>query len=155
MLQTYNQETGAKEAISYRCADIDRLVPQLMGVSKVLPIHCCHTSPAAYGVTMNPVAARPGRWIAAMLWTAVCMLFMAMPSPQYLHHRYSCEVQAVLENVIFVHQEDSNWPLAEGLVLKKKFDDIFAATKYTKAGFCRSAKSGADTASIVAANLCA
>ena len=42
-------------------------------------------------------------------------------------------LQAVLENVIFVHQEDSNWPLAEGLVLKKKFDDIFAATKYTKA----------------------
>ena len=41
--------------------------------------------------------------------------------------------QAVLENVIFVHQEESNWPLAEGQVLKKKFDDIFAATKYTKA----------------------
>lgn len=41
-------------------------------------------------------------------------------------------MQAVLENVIFVHQEDSNWPLAEGQVLKKKFDDIFAATKYTK-----------------------
>ena len=61
--------------------------------------------------------------------------------------------QAILENVIFVHQDDSNWsaadqraclcpreltaplhrPLAEGVVLKKKFDDIFAATKYTKA----------------------
>lgn len=40
--------------------------------------------------------------------------------------------QAVLENVIFVHQEDSNWPLGEGQILKKKFDDIFAATKYTK-----------------------
>ncbi len=40
--------------------------------------------------------------------------------------------QAVLENVIFVHQEESNWPLAEGKVLKEKFDDIFAATKYTK-----------------------
>ncbi|GIL99812.1 hypothetical protein Vretimale_4787, partial [Volvox reticuliferus] len=40
---------------------------------------------------------------------------------------------AVLENVIFVHQEESNWPLAEGKVLKEKFDDIFAATKYTKA----------------------
>lgn len=74
VLQTINRETGSKEALSYRCADIDRIVPQLMGVSK-----------------------------------------------------------AVLENVIFVHQEDSNWPLAEGQVLKKKFDDIFAATKYTKA----------------------
>lgn len=30
-------------------------------------------------------------------------------------------------------QEESNWPLAEGKVLKDKFDDIFAATKYTKA----------------------
>ena len=44
-------------------------------------------------------------------------------------------MQAILENVIFVHQEDSNWPLAEGQVLKKKFDDIFAATKYTKVPF--------------------
>ena len=41
-------------------------------------------------------------------------------------------VQAVLESVIFVHQEESNWPLSEATVLKKKFDDIFAATKYTK-----------------------
>jgi len=44
----------------------------------------------------------------------------------------------VLENVIFVHQDESNWPLAEGQVLKKKFDDIFAATKYTKASNCQS-----------------
>ena len=32
-----------------------------------------------------------------------------------------------------MHQEESNWPLAEGKVLKDKFDDIFSATKYTKA----------------------
>ena len=50
-----------------------------------------------------------------------------------------CTRQAVLENVIFVHQDESNWPLAEGQVLKKKFDDIFAATKYTKVStVCRS-----------------
>jgi DNA repair protein RAD50 len=41
--------------------------------------------------------------------------------------------KAVLENVIFCHQEDSNWPLAEPAALKKKFDDIFEATRYTKA----------------------
>ncbi|KAG8994644.1 DNA repair protein rad50 [Tulasnella sp. 427] len=41
--------------------------------------------------------------------------------------------KSVLENVIFCHQEDSYWPLAEASVLKKKFDDIFEATKYTKA----------------------
>ncbi|KAH9480437.1 DNA repair protein RAD50 [Psilocybe cubensis] len=41
--------------------------------------------------------------------------------------------KAVLENVIFCHQEDSYWPLAEPAALKKKFDDIFEATRYTKA----------------------
>lgn len=37
--------------------------------------------------------------------------------------------KAVLENVIFCHQEDSYWPLAEPSILKRKFDDIFEATK--------------------------
>ncbi|EPQ30278.1 uncharacterized protein PFL1_02394 [Pseudozyma flocculosa PF-1] len=41
--------------------------------------------------------------------------------------------RSILENVIFCHQEDSNWPLAEPASLKKKFDDIFEATRYTKA----------------------
>ncbi|GLC38034.1 DNA repair protein rad50 [Pleodorina starrii] len=74
VLSCRNKNTGQRESVTYRCADLDRMVPTLMGVSK-----------------------------------------------------------AVLENVIFVHQEESNWPLAEGKVLKDKFDDIFAATKYTKA----------------------
>ncbi|KAG2487944.1 hypothetical protein HYH03_013523 [Edaphochlamys debaryana] len=74
VLSATNRLTGKRESTTYRCADLDKMVPTLMGVSK-----------------------------------------------------------AVLENVIFVHQEESNWPLAEGKVLKDKFDDIFAATKYTKA----------------------
>lgn len=41
--------------------------------------------------------------------------------------------RAVLENVIFCHQEESFWPLSEPGLLKKKFDDIFAATRYTRA----------------------
>ncbi|CAK4452546.1 unnamed protein product [Aphanomyces euteiches] len=41
--------------------------------------------------------------------------------------------RAVLESVIFCHQEDSNWPLQEGAVLKKRFDDIFESARYTKA----------------------
>lgn len=41
--------------------------------------------------------------------------------------------RAVLDNVIFCHQEDSNWPLSDASTLKKKFDDIFDATRYTKA----------------------
>ncbi|RLM77880.1 DNA repair protein RAD50 [Panicum miliaceum] len=63
-----------KVCLSYRCADMDREIPALMGVSK-----------------------------------------------------------AVLENVIFVHQDESNWPLQDPSTLKKKFDDIFSATRYTKA----------------------
>jgi len=72
-LQTVDS-SGAKQSLSYKCADLNRLVPELMGVSP-----------------------------------------------------------AVLENVIFVHQEESCWPLADDASLKKKFDDIFAATQYTKA----------------------
>ncbi|XP_038971803.1 DNA repair protein RAD50 [Phoenix dactylifera] len=74
VLQTINPHTGEKVCLSYRCADMDREIPALMGVSK-----------------------------------------------------------AILENVIFVHQDDSNWPLQDSSTLKKKFDDIFSATRYTKA----------------------
>ena len=35
VIQSYNKDTGAKEALAYRCADVDRLIPNLMGVSKV------------------------------------------------------------------------------------------------------------------------
>lgn len=41
--------------------------------------------------------------------------------------------RAVLDNVIFCHQEESLWPMSEPSVLKKKFDEIFEALKYTKA----------------------
>ena len=40
--------------------------------------------------------------------------------------------KSILENVIFCHQEESNWPLMDSRLLKQKFDDIFAATQYTK-----------------------
>lgn len=40
--------------------------------------------------------------------------------------------RAILENVIFCHQEESNWPLSEPAALKKKFDDIFEATKWVR-----------------------
>lgn len=40
---------------------------------------------------------------------------------------------AVLDNVIFCHQDDSLWPMAEPQKLKEKFDRIFDAQKYTKA----------------------
>jgi len=41
--------------------------------------------------------------------------------------------KAILEHVVFCHQEESSWPLQEGAVLKKRFDDIFDSTRYSKA----------------------
>ncbi|OXV11799.1 hypothetical protein Egran_00442 [Elaphomyces granulatus] len=48
--------------------------------------------------------------------------------PQYLGVS-----DAVLDSVIFCHQDESLWPMSEPSVLKKKFDEIFEAMKYTKA----------------------
>lgn len=48
--------------------------------------------------------------------------------PQYLGVS-----RAILDNVIFCHQDESLWPLSEPATLKKKFDEIFEALKYTKA----------------------
>lgn len=39
VLQTINKETGEKQALTYKCADIDRIIPTIMGVSKVGAIH--------------------------------------------------------------------------------------------------------------------
>jgi hypothetical protein len=38
--------------------------------------------------------------------------------------------KAILEHVIFCHQEESDWPLSEPKKLKEKFDAIFDATKF-------------------------
>ncbi|KAH8166185.1 hypothetical protein CIB48_g2062 [Xylaria polymorpha] len=40
---------------------------------------------------------------------------------------------AVLDAVIFCHQEESLWPMSEPAALKKRFDEIFEAMRYTKA----------------------
>lgn len=47
--------------------------------------------------------------------------------PQYLGAS-----KAILDYVIFCHQDDSLWPLSEAGVLKKRFDEIFEALKFTK-----------------------
>uniref|UniRef100_A0A1I8A0M8 AAA_23 domain-containing protein n=1 Tax=Steinernema glaseri TaxID=37863 RepID=A0A1I8A0M8_9BILA len=41
--------------------------------------------------------------------------------------------KAILDLVLFCHQEESNWPLSEPKSLKSKFDAIFEVTKYTRA----------------------
>ncbi|KAL1302275.1 hypothetical protein AAFC00_002695 [Neodothiora populina] len=48
--------------------------------------------------------------------------------PQYLGVS-----KAILDSVIFCHQDESLWPMAEPSALKKRFDEIFEAMKYTKA----------------------
>ncbi|KAL3423447.1 DNA repair protein rad50 [Phlyctema vagabunda] len=48
--------------------------------------------------------------------------------PQYLGVS-----EAILDSVIFCHQDESLWPMSEPGVLKKKFDEIFEAQKYTRA----------------------
>ena len=40
--------------------------------------------------------------------------------------------RAVLENVIFCHQEDSLWPFGDTATLKEIFDELFDTTMYTK-----------------------
>ena len=52
-LQTHDKD-GAKQALSYRCADIDKLIPNLMGVSKVP-----HTVPALYVLVKSLRIASP------------------------------------------------------------------------------------------------
>ncbi|XP_065361714.1 DNA repair protein RAD50 [Calliphora vicina] len=69
-----DDDKKSSESISKRCADVDLVMSQFMGVSK-----------------------------------------------------------AIINNVLFCHQEDSSWPLDEPKKLKEKFDAIFGITEYNKA----------------------
>lgn len=53
-------------------------------------------------------------------------------SPSLIYTQPPYPGSAILESVVFCHQEESSWPLQDGATLKKKFDDIFEATRYTK-----------------------
>ena len=74
VLRMMNPDTGEKISLSHKCSELDKELPQLLGVSK-----------------------------------------------------------AILEHVIFCHQEEASWPLEDSAGLKKRFDDIFDSTKYSKA----------------------
>lgn len=39
---------------------------------------------------------------------------------------------AILENVIFCHQDEALWPFSDQANLKKIFDEIFDTARYTK-----------------------
>ena len=74
VVRMYDENSGDQIALSHKCADMKKVVPQLMGVSR-----------------------------------------------------------AILDNVIFCHQEESDWPLSEAKKLKEKFDEIFATSRWSKA----------------------
>jgi DNA repair protein RAD50 len=40
--------------------------------------------------------------------------------------------KAIMENVIFCHQDEALWPFSDQANLKKIFDEIFDTAKYTK-----------------------
>jgi len=44
--------------------------------------------------------------------------------------------QAIVENVMFCHQEDSAWPLGDDSGLKERFDKIFAADRFNRGLEC-------------------
>jgi len=74
VVKTTDLSTGKRASISMKCGELDKHIPELLGVSA-----------------------------------------------------------PIMDNVIFCHQEESSWPMTEGAVLKKKFDDIFESTRYAKA----------------------
>ncbi|KAJ6218660.1 hypothetical protein RDWZM_009817 [Blomia tropicalis] len=49
--------------------------------------------------------------------------------------------RVVLDYIIFCHQEETNWPLSDGKVLKKRFDDIFGSISYKEEVTTNIAKS--------------
>lgn len=44
--------------------------------------------------------------------------------------------KAILNYVIFCHQDELNWPFDQGKLLKERFDEIFDSSKFNKALEC-------------------
>lgn len=40
--------------------------------------------------------------------------------------------EAIINDVLFCHQEEASWPLGTDRELKEKFDSIFGTSKYNK-----------------------
>ena len=88
-LQTYNKDTFEKQALSYRCSDIDRLVPQAMGVSKVSGCGTCHQSSA--GRATLGLCSGVGSTVGILL--AHSELCCCVPSScRVRHFKHLCEI---------------------------------------------------------------
>ena len=113
-----------REALSKKCADINLEVPALMGVSKVCSIIAPLKRHAAHDLSCLLLLCRP-------FWRTSSLCIKTTPTGALYLPRVVAPRQAWHGRP--AHRAPQRRPLAEGAVLKKKFDDIFAATKYTKA----------------------
>ena len=117
------KEVLAQVRVSFRSTDGTKMV-----CSRNLQL----TVRKAAGVTRNTMKALEGTLLINRngekhtMSSRVAELNTLMP--QYLGVS-----KAILDSVIFCHQDDSLWPLSEPAKLKQRFDEIFEALKYTKA----------------------
>ncbi len=93
--------------ISHKCSDMEKLVPSLLGVSKAILdlVIFCHQAREVV-VPLHPIAHLSPELIFASLSLSPCLPTL---------------------------QEESLWPMSDSKTLKEKFDEIFAATRYSAA----------------------
>eukprot|EP00108_Taenia_solium_P010754 TsM_000261600 transcript=TsM_000261600 gene=TsM_000261600 len=96
-------------------------------------------------VARNLVATQRGTAKQPSLKTLDGTIKRLSPTGEVISHSYRCAgidkemmtslgtSKAVFDNVIFCHQEESNWPLHEAKAVKERFDDLFASSRYVKA----------------------
>ena len=141
---------GEQTCVSFKCADLNKVVPEMMGVStavleSVVFVHQedsvrssfarralvaigQHDSTLPRVPSSPPSSSLPPPSAAAAILSRARHLskfpcsHAHLLSPDRPDRRLRCSRPPV-----------QCWPLAEDKVLKQKFDDIFAATEYTKA----------------------
>lgn len=112
-------EVRAMVKVEFLSAEGARLV-----VARRLQLTVKKTSRSLKSLEGSLLMAKNGEKLAVSSRVAELDLLL----PQYLGVS-----TAVLDNVIFCHQDESLWPLSDPSSLKKRFDEIFEAQKYTKA----------------------
>lgn len=112
-------EVMAMVKVEFRSAEGARLV-----VTRRLQLLVKKTSRSLKSLEGSLLETRNGE--KRSLSSRVAVLDVELP-------KYLGVSTAVLDNVIFCHQDESLWPLSDPSSLKKRFDEIFEAQKYTKA----------------------
>ena len=112
-------QVKAAVAASFRAANGSALT-----VTRRLELNVKKASRSLKSLESSLVVKRRGE--TTVLSTRVAELDEDLP-------KYLGVSTAIIDNVIFCHQDESFWPLSDASTLKKKFDEIFEAQKYTKA----------------------